>query len=82
MTTYFVLSRGVTESHLLSPNHMAAGIEMMRSPNLQRQTSHHGSFAAVVLGMLQASKRCTNIPTNCEFLFEIVYTSRDIQSNL
>ncbi|XP_065361143.1 adenylyl cyclase 78C isoform X1 [Calliphora vicina] len=61
MTTYFVLPRGVTESQLSSPVHMPAGIPMSQTPNLQRQTSHHGSFSAVVFGMLQASKRCTNM---------------------
>ncbi|KAM7358388.1 adenylyl cyclase 78C [Cochliomyia hominivorax] len=62
MTTYFVLPRGVTESQLSSPVHMPSGIPMTQTPNLQRQTSHHGSFSAVVFGMLQASKRSTNMP--------------------
>lgn len=61
MTTYFVLPRGVTESQLSSPIHIPAGIPMTQTPNLQRQTSHHGSFSAVVFGMLQASKRSTNM---------------------
>ncbi|XP_061392005.1 adenylyl cyclase 78C [Musca vetustissima] len=61
MTTYFVHPRGVSESQLPSPVHMPAGVPMTQTPNLQRQTSHHGSFSAVVFGMLQASKRSTNL---------------------
>ncbi|XP_075160784.1 adenylyl cyclase 78C isoform X2 [Haematobia irritans] len=61
MTTYFVHPRGVSESQLPSPVHMPAGVPQTQTPNLQRQTSHHGSFSAVVFGMLQASKRSTNL---------------------
>ncbi|XP_059217173.1 adenylyl cyclase 78C isoform X2 [Stomoxys calcitrans] len=61
MTTYFVHPRGESESQLPSPVHMTAGVPMTQTPNLQRQTSHHGSFSAVVFGMLQASKRSTNL---------------------
>ncbi|XP_073837834.1 adenylyl cyclase 78C isoform X2 [Musca autumnalis] len=61
MTTYFVHPRGVSESQLPSPVHMPAGVPMTQTPHLQRQTSHHGSFSAVVFGMLQASKRSTNL---------------------
>lgn len=61
MTTYFVHPRGVSESQLPSPVHMPAGVPMTQTPCLQRQTSHHGSFSAVVFGMLQASKRSTNL---------------------
>ena len=69
MTTYFVLPKGVSESQLSSPIHMPAGIPMAQTPNLQRQTSHHGSFSAVVFGILQASKRSSNMPGTRKFLF-------------
>ncbi|XP_030372445.1 adenylyl cyclase 78C [Scaptodrosophila lebanonensis] len=61
MTTFYVHPRGITESQLTSPVRMPAGIPLAPTPNLQRQTSHHGSFSAVVFGMLQASKRSTTI---------------------
>lgn len=41
---------------------MPAGVPLAQSPSLQRQSSHHSSLAAVVLGMMQNSKR-TNVPT-------------------
>ncbi|XP_016934930.2 adenylyl cyclase 78C isoform X1 [Drosophila suzukii] len=61
MTTFYVHPKGITESQLISPVRMPAGIPLAQTPNLQRQTSHHGSFSAVVFGMLQASKRSTAI---------------------
>ncbi|XP_017484443.1 PREDICTED: adenylate cyclase type 8 isoform X2 [Rhagoletis zephyria] len=61
MVTYFVHPRGANESQLSSPVRLPAGVPLSQTPNLQRQTSHHGSFSAVVFGMLQASKRSTTI---------------------
>ncbi|XP_020714442.1 adenylate cyclase type 8 isoform X2 [Ceratitis capitata] len=61
MVTYFVHPKGVSESQLSSPVRLPAGVPLTQTPNLQRQTSHHGSFSAVVYGMLQASKRSTTI---------------------
>ncbi|XP_017138119.1 adenylyl cyclase 78C isoform X2 [Drosophila miranda] len=61
MTTFYVHPKGITESQLISPVRLPAGIPLAPTPNLQRQTSHHGSFSAVVFGMLQASKRSTAI---------------------
>ncbi|EDV96903.1 GH16533, partial [Drosophila grimshawi] len=62
MTTFYVHPRGVSDSQLISPVRLPAGIPMAQTPNLQRQTSHHGSFSAVVFGMMQATKRSTAIP--------------------
>ncbi|XP_067644298.1 adenylyl cyclase 78C isoform X2 [Eurosta solidaginis] len=61
MVTYFVHPRGVSESQLSSPVRLPAGVPLTQASNLQRQTSHHGSFSAVVFGMLQASKRSATI---------------------
>ncbi|XP_054734331.1 adenylyl cyclase 78C [Anastrepha obliqua] len=61
MVTYFVHPKGASESQLSSPVRLPAGMPLSQTPNLQRQTSHHGSFSAVVFGMLQASKRSTTI---------------------
>lgn len=61
MVTYFVHPKGVNESQLSSPVRLPAGVPLSQAPNLQRQISHHGSFSAVVFGMLQASKRSTTI---------------------
>ncbi|EDV52605.2 adenylate cyclase type 8 isoform X2 [Drosophila erecta] len=61
MTTFYVHPKGISESQLISPVRLPAGIPLAQTPNLQRQTSHHGSFSAVVFGMLQASKRSTAI---------------------
>ncbi|XP_050335698.1 adenylyl cyclase 78C isoform X3 [Bactrocera neohumeralis] len=61
MVTYFVHPKGVSESQLSSPVRLPAGVPLSQAPNLQRQISHHGSFSAVVFGMLQASKRSTTI---------------------
>lgn len=60
MTTYWVLGKGVSASQIISPGPTAAGIPQSQTPSLQRQTSHHSSLAAVVFGMMQATKR-TNI---------------------
>lgn len=63
MLTYWVLGKG--DCQLMSPSlMMPAGVP--QSPSLQRQSSHHSSLAAVVLGMMQASKR-NNIATTRKF---------------
>ncbi|XP_062128237.1 adenylyl cyclase 78C isoform X1 [Drosophila sulfurigaster albostrigata] len=62
MTTFYVHPKGISDSQLISPVRMPAGIPLAPTPNLQRQTSHHGSFSAVVFGMMQATKRSTAIP--------------------
>ncbi|XP_032290565.1 adenylyl cyclase 78C isoform X2 [Drosophila virilis] len=62
MTTFYVHPKGISDSQLISPVRQPAGIPLAQTPNLQRQTSHHGSFSAVVFGMMQATKRSTAIP--------------------
>lgn len=59
MTTYWILGKGVSASQLTSPVPMPAGVPLSHTPSLKRQTSHHSSLAAVVFGMMQASKRTT-----------------------
>lgn len=60
MLTYWVLGKG---DNIISPSlMMPAGVPQAQSPSLQRQSSHHSSLAAVVLGMMQASKR-NNVAT-------------------
>lgn len=61
MLTYWVLGKG---DNIISPSlMMPAGVPQAQSPSLQRQSSHHSSLAAVVLGMMQNSKRSNNIAT-------------------
>lgn len=61
MLTYWVLGKG--DNLIISPSlMMPAGVPQAQSPSLQRQSSHHSSLAAVVLGMMQNSKR-NNIAT-------------------
>lgn len=72
MTTYYVHPKGISDSQLISPVRMPAGMPLAQTPNLQRQTSHHGSFSAVVFGMMQATKRSTAIPGTRKYL-ELVY---------
>lgn len=55
MLTYFVLDKNQSISQLASPSDMPGA----STPSLQRQTSHHSSLAAVVYGMIQATKRST-----------------------
>ncbi|XP_055640111.1 adenylyl cyclase 78C [Toxorhynchites rutilus septentrionalis] len=57
MLTYWVLGMNVSASQLTSPALMPAGQPQAQTPSLQRQTSQHSSLAAVVFGMMQASKR-------------------------
>lgn len=68
MSTYWVLGKGVASGGGITPiGPMQAGIPNIKSPALQRQTSHHSSLAAVVFGMMQASKR-TNINTTRTYI--------------
>uniref|UniRef100_A0A182QB28 adenylate cyclase n=1 Tax=Anopheles farauti TaxID=69004 RepID=A0A182QB28_9DIPT len=62
MLTYWVLGKNISASQLTSPALVPAGVPQAQTPSLQRQTSQHSSLAAVVFGMMQASKR-TNINT-------------------
>lgn len=75
MTTYWILGKGVSE--LTSPIPMPAGVPLAHTPSLKRQTSHHSSLAAVVFGMMQASKRTTLSSTRKSFfvhnLIHIMY---------
>uniref|UniRef100_A0A182M977 adenylate cyclase n=1 Tax=Anopheles culicifacies TaxID=139723 RepID=A0A182M977_9DIPT len=62
MLTYWVLGKNISASQLTSPALVPAGVPQAQTPSLQRQTSQHSSLAAVVFGMMQASKR-SNINT-------------------
>jgi adenylate cyclase 8 len=62
MFTYWVLGKNESESRLTSPNICPAGIPSSTTPtssSLHRQTSNHSSLAAVVFGIMQATKRNT-----------------------
>lgn len=61
MTTYWVFGKGVAINQIVSHGPMQAGVPQATTPSLQRQSSHHTSLAAVVYGMMQASKRTTNM---------------------
>lgn len=71
MTTYFVHPKGATASQLSSPIRLPPGVPLAQAPSLQRQTSQHGSFSAIVFEMLQATKRNSNIPSTCKFFKDI-----------
>lgn len=58
MVTCWVL--GKNESRLASPTICPAGVPSTTTPTtLQRQTSNHSSLAAVVFGIMQATKHNT-----------------------
>lgn len=60
MLTYWVLGKNISLSQVSSPTLQQAGIPQASTPSLQRQTSaNQGSLAAVVYGMMQATKRST-----------------------
>ncbi|XP_037049946.1 adenylyl cyclase 78C isoform X2 [Bradysia coprophila] len=59
MNTFWVLGKGISPSQLVGSGPIQAGVPQAQTPSLQRQTSHHSSLAAVVFGMMQASKRTT-----------------------
>lgn len=67
MTTYWVLGKGISPSQLVGAGPVQAGAPQAQTPSLQRQTSAHSSLAAVVFGMMQASKR-TTINTTREYI--------------
>lgn len=62
MTTYWVFGK----NHIVPKDPMQAGVPQATSPSLQRDLSHHTSLAAVVYGMMQASKRTSNVNTTRE----------------
>lgn len=57
MQTCWVLGKGVAATQFVAHEPQQAGAPQVTTPSLQRQTSHHSSLAAVVFGMMQASKR-------------------------
>lgn len=60
MLTYWVLGKNESISRLMSPTICPAGMPSCTTPTtLQRQTSNHSSLAAVVFGIMQATKRNT-----------------------
>lgn len=67
MTTYWVFGKGVSLNQIVLPGPMQAGVPQAISPSMQRQVSHHTSLAAVVYGMMQASKRTSNVNTTRKF---------------
>jgi adenylate cyclase 8 len=68
MFTYWVLGKNESISRLTSPTICPAGIPLSATPppSLQRQTSNHSSLAAVVFGIIQATKR--NTPSTRKFI--------------
>lgn len=68
MLTYWVLGKNESISRLTSPTVCPAGIPLSSTPppSLQRQTSNHSSLAAVVYGIMQATKR--NTPSTRKFM--------------
>lgn len=73
MTTYWVLGKGVSASQLTSPVPMPAGVPMEQAPtSLTRQASHQSSLAAVVFGMMQATKRNTAMTRKLTLLIFIL----------
>lgn len=74
MLTYWVLGKNESISRLTSPTICPAGIPSSTTPSsisLQRQTSNHSSLAAVVFGIMQATKRNTPSTRKFSFLFPI-----------
>jgi len=73
MFTYWVLGKNESVSRLTSPTICPAGIPMAVTPtpsSLQRQTSNHSSLAAVVFGIMQATKR--NTPSTRKFYDSLI----------
>lgn len=68
MFTYWVLGKNESVSRLTSPTIGPGGVPSTTTPSsmsLQRQTSNHSSLAAVVFGIMQATKR--NTPSTRKF---------------
>jgi adenylate cyclase 8 len=67
MMTYWVLGKNESISRLTSPTLCPAGMPSCSTPTqtLQRQQSNHSSLAAVVFGIMQATKR--NTPSTRKF---------------
>lgn len=79
MFTYWVLGKNESVSRLTSPTICPAGMPMAVTPtasSLQRQTSNHSSLAAVVFGIMQATKR--NTPSTRKFYDSLINFSRII----
>lgn len=64
MKTYWVFGKGVAVNQIVQHGPMQAGIPQAQTPSLQRQSSHQTSLAAVVYGMMKASKHTTNTNAN------------------
>lgn len=83
MKTFFVYDKGTSISQIASPEFMPAGIPQSVSPvspSLQRQTSSHGSLAAVVIGIIQATKHNSMNTTRKCFSLSISLSLCDVQS--
>lgn len=72
MQTCWVLGKGVAATQYVAHEPQQAGAPQVTTPSLQRQTSHHSSLAAVVFGMMQASKR--NVVPAASRRFYKIYT--------
>lgn len=82
MFTYWILGKNESASRLTSPTICPAGMPMAVTPSssLQRQTSNHSSLAAVVFGIMQATKR--NTPSTRKFYESLINFSRIISITL
>lgn len=79
MQTYWVLGKGMSAAQFLENEPQQAGAPLKTTSScsptsLLRQTSQHGSLAAVVFGMMQASKRNLLPPTTRTYKKTIKYT--------
>lgn len=75
MKTCFVYDKGTSPSQIKSPEFLPAGIPSAASPtpsSLQRQTSSHGSLAAVVMGIVQASKNNSVTGTRKYYFYQSI----------
>lgn len=77
MTTFWVYGKGVSVNQIIPQGPMQAGVPQATSPSFQRQVSHHTSLAAVVYGMMQASKRTSNVNTTREYTFNSLVPFRN-----
>lgn len=80
MKTSFVYDKDTSISQITSPEFLPAGIPSTASPttpSLQRQTSSHGSLAAVVIGIIAHTKHNTMHTTRKYFLIKYLKISFD-----
>lgn len=86
MKTYFVYDKGTSISQITSPEFLPAGIPSAISPTpsaLQRQTSSHGSLAAVVMGIMQATKHNSmNATRKYHFIIHCTIQKHEITSSI